>query len=173
MREPRALELSRTPVSLAACHGTREALDALEATTSIPERLDALRIAPDELLVVGEPGAAEDLVAALGARLSALDPGGLCVDATDGWTVWTLTGEAWPEAFAMLSTVRLQDAGFAQGQVADVPAKVSARSGRVHLLVPSSVEEHVRRRILTACAGLGLREGSPSGWTPVPRGARP
>jgi len=173
--ESPALDLSRTQVSLVACFGTPQALDALEAGPPAPGRLDALRLAPDELMVVGEPGAAEDLVALAEARLSALDPGSLCVDVTDGWTVWTLTGEAWLEGFAMLSAIPLTGPGFAQGPVAEVPAKVVARSDRVHLLVPSCSEEHVRRRILAACADLGVHEASaPSEWTaPAAREARP
>jgi len=170
--ESPVLVLSRTRVSLVTCLGTPEALDALEADPPVPGRLEALRPAPDELLLVGGPGTGEDLIALAEARLSSLDPGSLCVDATDGWTVWTLAGERWSETFAMLSAIPLEGPGFVQGRVAEVPAKVVARSDRVHLLVPSCSEEHVRQRILTASAGFGVREaGVPSAWESPSTGA--
>jgi hypothetical protein len=131
-----------------ACLATPEALDALPT----PEGATACRTAPDELLLLTGPDAAGRVLAAASDRLRALDEDALALEVTDGWTAFTLAGPDTREAFARLSALELPVAGFLQGDVARVPAKVLAEPERLLLLVPSSWAEHVRERIL----GLAL-----------------
>jgi sarcosine oxidase gamma subunit len=146
------LELSRARASIVLCLGRRQALDGLQA----PEGALACRIAPDELMLVSlaaplqaEPVAAE------------LEPGGgLAVDQSDAFAVWTLSGDAAAEAFARLSSVELPvgETGLAQGTVAGVPARAIVELGRIHVLVSSALAHHLRERVRAACGDLELRE---------------
>ena len=138
------LELAREAVSVLGVFAEPAALDAL----------DAHRIAPDEAMVVGDPGAAPDV--------SVDDPQAVVLDATDGWTTYTLTGDGAREAFARLSALRLPDEGFVQGDVVRVPTRVIVDGERLRILVPAMWGEHVRARILARCANLGVREVTPA-----------
>ena len=145
-------ELSRTAVAVVACLAAPEALDALPT----PEGATACRTAPDELLLLTGPDAAEAILAAASDRLRALDEDALALEVTDGWTALSLEGPHAREAFARLSALELPEAGFLQGDVARVPAKVLAGPERLLLVVPSSWAEHVRGRILALA--LDVRE---------------
>jgi hypothetical protein len=116
------------------------------------------RLAPDEVLLVGAPGDAGRLVAAATDLVALVDDDALVVDATDGWSIWTLEGEQIRAALSRLSWVPLPDEGFAQGDVARVAAKLIARPDRVHLLVPAMWRSYLRDRILERCASLGVSE---------------
>jgi len=142
------LELRRIPRSVVECHGDPEALDRLSGAT--------LRVAPDQVLLLGEPGRG-DVVAA--AR-RALGRGATVVDATDGWTSFSLEGDGIELALSFLSRLELPHEGFVQGDVANVPVKAVASRGRLELLVPSMWEAHLRDRILQRCASVGVREAT-------------
>jgi sarcosine oxidase gamma subunit len=152
------LELVATRVAAVACHAAPDAADAAMSTASAY----ACRIAPDEVLLLGKPGAAAKLVEAASKKAGAADPDALVLDTTDGWTVWTLEGNDAREAFARLSAVPLPEEGFTQGDVAHVPVKVVAFSGRLHLLVPAMWGAFLRERIVEV--GLPVHERS----EPVP-----
>jgi sarcosine oxidase gamma subunit len=146
------LELIPANAAIVLCLARPEALDAIRA----PDGAFACRLAPDELMLVSlaaplrpEPLAAE------------LEPGGgVAVDQSDGFSVWTLSGDAAAEAFARLSALELPAGatGFAQGAVAGVPAKTIVEGGRIHLLVSSALGHHLRERALAVSADLDLRE---------------
>jgi sarcosine oxidase gamma subunit len=146
------LELRETPARVITCVADAAAIDALAAAI----RAEVLRIAPDEALVVSD-AATEDPVSSVEAVASRADPDALVVDASDGWTVWTLEGDAAVDALARLSELPAAE-GFAQGRTAEVPAKVLVAQSRVRLLVESMWRESVRERILADCADLGVRE---------------
>jgi hypothetical protein len=118
------------------CLARPETLDALPGRAGV----HACRVAPDELLLVGEP-AEIDLA------------GGLAVDETGSWAAWTLSGPAAVEAFARLSALP-PDPGFLQGAVAGVPAKAIVGEQEVQLLVAASLAHHVEERLRTACSDL-------------------
>ena len=121
--------------------------------------IEACRVAPDELLLIGGP--------------AELDLAGEAWPWTraDGWAAWTLSGPGALEAFARLSVMPPDRSGFLQGAVAGVPAKVIVgeaerprcswpRRSRHH------VEERVRASVLATCSqtrlsGL-LRRASPA-----------
>jgi hypothetical protein len=151
-------ELRPTLASVISCHAAPEALDALEAA----QDAYLCRVAPDEVMLIGEGGAAGDL-ARITARLFASDRDAIVLDATDGWAIWTLQGDDLGDAFAHLSAVPLPDKGFVQGDVAHVPVKVVSVPGTVHFLVPAMWREHLRERILRDCPGVAERV-EPAAW---------
>ena len=153
------LELVATEVSIAGAFAEPHALDAL-----FPAGAFRCRVAPDEAMFVREPGVVGRLVRDAGA-VTAGDPHAVVIDATDGWSVWTLVGDAAADAFSRLSALRPDD-GYAQGDIAHVPARVIAEHDRLHLFVPATLGEYLRVRILARCANLGLTQrDEPAAWT--------
>lgn len=153
------LELAATQLTAVSCLAAPDAVDAAMATANAY----ACRIAPDEALLLGKPGAGPKLVAAASEEAARADPDALVVDTTDGWAVWTFEGDAAREAFARLSAVPLPTQGFVQGDVAHVPVKIVATPERLHLLVPSMWGAYLRERILEI--GLPVHERlEPAPW---------
>lgn len=109
---------------------------------------NAHRIAPDEVMVLGETPDAHE------AAVRELDPDALVLDVTDGWGVLELEGRDAREAFARISELELPERGFVQGEVARVGVRVLADGDRLRLLVPAMWTEHVRERILADAAEL-------------------
>jgi sarcosine oxidase gamma subunit len=153
------VELVETRAAIASALASAPALDALA-----PAGTYRCRIAPDELLLVREPGAAESLVRDAGAARAG-DPDAVVVDVTDGWAVWTLDGDGARDAFRRLSTLDPAE-GFVQGEVAAVPAKVVVEHGAFHLFVPAMWSEHLRTEILARCEGVVALD-EPVDWTAV------
>jgi hypothetical protein len=141
------LELAARANTVTGFFGRAEALDQLAAAAEL-----CVRVAPDELLLIGEAPAQNGVLS--GNALS-----GLVVDLTSGYACWALLGDDRFEAFRRLSVVVLLDPPFtAQGLVAQVPAKILVRDGEIVLLVSSVLSHHLRRRVLTACADLDPKE---------------
>jgi sarcosine oxidase gamma subunit len=115
----------------------------------------AHRIAPDEIMLLGGEGTAKAIVGRVAEVVEATD---LVVDATDGWAGWTLAGPDARRGFSYLSQLELPEEGFEQGDVVHLPAKVLARAGEVHILVPSMLAADLRRRIVARCSHLGIVE---------------
>jgi hypothetical protein len=145
------IELSRAERTVVECCAEASALDGLDAA----EEARLLRVAPDQTMLVGEPGRGDALVAA--ARRS-LGPRALVEDATDGWAAWVLLGDDLARAFSFLSRLEPPEEGFIQGEVARVPVKVISSRGRLELLVPSMWSEHLRDRIVRRCASCDVQE---------------
>jgi len=164
------LELSATRASVIGCYAAPEALEALATI----ENATSCRVAPDEVMLIVEPGSAEELVRTAADLTTGTDPDAVALDTTDGWAIWTLAGDATRGTFACLSAVALPAEGFVQGSVAHVPVKVVVLPDRLHLLVPSMWHEHLRERILHDCASLGVQEvpGSVDWTAPVARKRR-
>ena len=122
------------------CLGEPTALDALEA----PLEAVAIRAAPDELLLVGEPASSGTLVAA-GERTRG---GTLVVDQSDGWEALTLAGPGAGEAFCRLSALPLSEdsPGVVQGAVGGLAAKVLAYPDRIVVLVASTSADYLYER---------------------------
>jgi hypothetical protein len=144
------VELARAARAVVECCAEASDLDEL----TVPEA-QVLRVAPDQAMLVAEPGRGDVLVAAA-SRL--LGPLALVDDATDGWDAWVLHGDEVMRAFSFLSRLQPPDEGFIQGDVARVPVKVIASIGRLELLVPSMWSEHLRDRIVRRCAPFGVQE---------------
>jgi hypothetical protein len=156
------LELYPTSAALIGCYARPAALDSLG-----PGGL-AIRVAPNELLLVA--AAAERGAALEDARraLAAADPGGLVFDLSAGFAIWTLAGDGRHEAYARLCAIRPPEPpACVQGLFAHVPAKIVVETERVHVLVASTVGHHVRERVLGACADLEPREGPEAPLAPA------
>jgi hypothetical protein len=168
------LELAPTRASVIACHASAEAADTLMSDDALGDAdVRACRIAPDEVMLIGAPERAEELLEAVVRTALAVDPDSVVLDATDGWAVWTVRGEDAHRALGYLSAIELRDEGFVQGDVAHVPAKVVAPPDRLGILVPAMWGEHLRERILADCSPLGIRESSETVlWTAPARGSR-
>jgi hypothetical protein len=131
------LELTSTPQPITGCFGRAAELDRLAAAAEM-----SVRVAPDELLLVGGQGP------------SGLPDGGLVVDLSSAYAVWTLSGDDRFEAFRRLSQVELPGSGLLQGLVAHVPMKVVVRESDLLVLVPSVLSHHLQERVHKACADL-------------------
>lgn len=140
------LELARKPVRVVGVFADPAVIEGLDAS--------AFRIAPDEAMLVGEPDAPPGV--------SVEDPHAVVLDVTDGWAVFTLSGDRTRAAFAQLSSLRLPDEGFVQGDVVRVPARVIVERDRLQIFVPAMRGEQARSRILARCANLAIREVAPA-----------
>ena len=102
----------------------------------------ACRVAPDEVMVRGP--IAEDLRSAI----HTVDPDALIRESTEGWAEIAVAGDHARDVFARVSELRLPDgAGYMQGDVARVAARVFVEDDGIRLLVPAYWEAHVRRRL--------------------------
>jgi hypothetical protein len=145
------LDLIPTRVAIVACHGPAAALAQLAA--GAPGFTG--RVATDELWLLGDRSRRESLLGQARAGL----PGGLVVDQTDGWAMWTVRGEGGGEVLdrLMLAAVPAGGSGWVQGAIAGVAGKVIAREAALHILVPACLGHHLRDRVVAACADLGVR----------------
>ena len=156
------LELIPVSANVIACLAEPSAVDAAAAAW----RGTALRIAPDEAMLVGN-----EATEAVAGAAAALDADALVADVTDGWAIWRIEGREAAAALERLSQVPVER-GFAQGRVAGAPAKVVVESDAVVLLVPAMSGEAVRERIAADCRSLGIRESpGPRAWGIDPSGA--
>jgi sarcosine oxidase gamma subunit len=137
--------------------GPKDALDRVQT----PAGVNQGRVAPDELLWLGDPEQAAALEAEGKRQLAGAGERALVVDNSDGWALFSIVGDGRADALARLSSLRLPDEGFRQGSVAGVPGKVFARSGRIDVLCTSDVRWYVRERLLHSGADLGLTAGTP------------
>jgi hypothetical protein len=137
--------------------GPKDALDRVQTPAGVTQG----RVAPDELLWLGDPEAVGELEAEGKRQLAGVGERGLVVDNSDGWTLFSLIGEGRADALARLSSLQMPDRGFRQGKVAGVPGKLFARPGRIDLLCTSDVRWFVHERLLHAGHEVGLTEGTP------------
>jgi len=137
--------------------GPPEALDGLQAPTGVR----AGRVAGDEVLWVGEPGRADELLAALSAQLGSLGNRAAFVDHSDGYALFTLAGDEREELFARLSSIRVPAAGgFVQGNFAGVPARIFCGQDRLEVIVTSDVAWFVGGRLEHAGHSLAPAGGA-------------
>jgi hypothetical protein len=138
-------------------YGPKDALDRVQTPAGVTQG----RIAPDELLWLGDAERVGELESEGKRQLAGAGERALVIDNSDGWTLFSLIGEGREDALARLSSLRLPEQGFRQGKIAGVPGKVFARPGRIDLLCTSDVRWFVHERLLHAGAGIGLSEGTP------------
>jgi hypothetical protein len=149
-------ELLSTDASVVSCFAAPEALDSLAAPA---EGVVRCRVAPDEIMLIGEPGAAGQIVDAVDAGIAEDDPDAVVLDATDGWAVWTLAGSDAGDALRRLSGVDPVERTYTAADVARVPARIVSVPGRLHLLVGAMWQDYLRRRLMEACEAVdGGRE---------------
>jgi hypothetical protein len=133
-----------TTTAKARAFGPADALDAL----TVPAGVRAGRVAGDEVLWIGEAGTIDALLGSLRSQLGALGNRAAVVDHSDGYALFTLTGEARGELFSRLSSIRVPSGeGFVQGAFAGVPARIFCRADRLEVVVTSDVAWFVGGRL--------------------------
>ncbi len=144
------LELNPTDAAVIACCADRSALDRLTTAAGAV----AARIAPDELWWIGPLADRTTLLEQAKSALVGADA--LVVDQSDGWDVWTVSGDDHRAVLdrLMLAPIPVDRPVFVQGAITGVPGKVLAVSGAAHLFVPGPVGHHLRDRILSVMADL-------------------
>jgi sarcosine oxidase gamma subunit len=146
-----------TKTAKARAFGPAEALDKLTP----PPGVRAGRVAGDEVLWVSDAGRADELVQALGAQLSGHGNRAAVIDHSDGYALFTLSGEGREELFARLSSIRLPDVdGFLQGNFAGVPSRIFRSDDRLEVIVTSDVAWFVGGRLEHAAHDLAGRAAS-------------
>lgn len=110
-----------------------------EGCDRVADLADAHRISPTEVMVLGEAS-----IEVLGRVVRGVDPDAVVLEVSDAWTRIALHGPGAREALARWSELELPAEGFVQGEVARVGARVLVHERGVDLLVPASVEAHVR-----------------------------
>jgi hypothetical protein len=146
------LELLSTEAEVVHCFAQREVLDGFPALADVV----ACRVAPDELMLVALRGSVKETAS---TYVESADPGGLVAEQSDGWAIWTLTGQGAAEAFARLSAIRppTERPGFSQGEIGGVPARAIVLDDRIHVLVASSLGHHICERVVAVCENVQVR----------------
>ena len=156
-------EIRRTLVGVVTASAGAGALDGLV----VPGRAFGCRTADDELMLLSVPQVTDEVVREVSTRLAALDPDALVIDMTDGWAAITVAGDGTRASFGRLSRMELPDAGFTQGEVVHIPAKVVAHGEQVLILAPSMWEAHLQDRVTKVLGSAGSLDTRP--WTVPPR----
>jgi len=145
------LSIERTHVAVVTCCATAQALDAL----AVGAEAHTCRIARDEVLIVAPPGCLAETTRRAAEHFAACDPTALVLDQSDGWSAFTLRGDEAHSIFAQLSVLPLPlgRPAFVQGAVAGGSAKVVLLADAIHVLVPSTLRDHVASRLNDVCAG--------------------
>ena len=113
-----------------------------EACDLVMRAPGAGRVAADEVMVRG-PVAGD-----LRAAIHTVDPYSLIREATEGWAEIAVDGADARDVFARISELRLPDgAGYVQGEVARVGARVFVHDDGIRVLVPASRGSHLQRRL--------------------------
>jgi hypothetical protein len=154
------LELIPSRVSAISCLASAEALGELAA----PAGTYLCWIADDEVMLIAEPDAAQELAKEVRRVLSGVDNDAVVVDVSDGWSAFTLAGDGARDVLQHVSELQLSGDGYVQGDVAHVPVRLIALGTRLHLLVPAMWEEHLRARIRNAAARFDLRIEPAADW---------
>jgi sarcosine oxidase gamma subunit len=132
------------PTAKLRAFGPADALDALSVSAGVR----AGRVAGDEVLWVAEAERIETLLDEARTQLGSLGNRAAVVDHSDGYALFTLTGEQRGELFARLSSIRIPaDGGFVQGNFAGVPARIFCSADRLEVIVTADVAWFVGTRL--------------------------
>ena len=100
------------------------------------------RVAADEVMVRGP------IAGDLRTAIHTVDPDALIREATAGWAEVAVDGADARDVLARISELRLPDgAGYVQGEVARVGARLFVHDDGILVLVPAYWESHIRGRI--------------------------
>ena len=139
------------------CFAPPAALDALVAP---PGTLRG-RIAPNEVVFVGEPGTAAAIVEHCTAGLEDQGASAMVVDHSDGWTVFSIVGHGADDLFARISMVPLPEPGdrpaFFMGRIGHVAGKAFRRRDRIDFMTGMETSGHVLDVVEHAGHAVGLR----------------
>jgi hypothetical protein len=113
-----------------------------EACDHVSDLPNAGRVAPDEVVLVGDVS-----VTAIERAVRLVDHDAVVMTVSDGWAGIVVEGDGAHDVFARESELVLPAFGFVQGDVAGTRARVFVDGDRIELLVPAMVADHVRARI--------------------------
>jgi hypothetical protein len=148
------VDLSCVDVSVVRCFGCADALSGVPR----PDGCLVGRVSRDEILILAPknipPLIRDNVQGSLGDE-------SLAVDHSAAFAVWLLRGEEFNQVFGRISAIPLGNrcSEFAQGLVANVPAKVFALTDRIYILVPSTLEHVIPDFLSSACNDLELTIG--------------
>jgi len=149
------------------CFGREAALDG----PSQPAGTLMGRIAPDEVIFVGQPGTAAALVEDLQSQLASEGNAALVVDHTDGWTFFSLVGEGVDEVFAREANWKLPVSDgapiFTVGKVCHVAGKLFVRPNRIDIMTGAEVIAHVRESLHHAGHHVNMHEVDAPATDPI------
>jgi glycine cleavage system aminomethyltransferase T len=150
------LEIAPARVAIIRCFGKARVLDGFPSIDAVTARVTA-----DELWLVSSRAAGGELLRRATSYLAGADPDGLVLEHSEAWSVWSLSGAESRTAFARLADFPLPEGrvAFAQGALAQVPAKILAVGDRLQVIVPVQLGHHLPERVLEACSDLQPKVG--------------
>lgn len=153
------------------CFGRPAALDAIRQ----PAGTLLGRIAPDELVVVGQPGTAASLLEDLEGQLAGEGNAALVIDHTDGWSFFSIVGEGSDEVFARIANWKLPESTgapvFTVGKTCHVAGKLFVRPNRIDIMTGAEVVAHVRETLEHAGHAAGMHTVEAPAVDPIGVGA--
>ncbi len=149
------------------CFGREATLDGLKQ----PAGTLIGRIAPDEVIFVGQPGQAAALVEDLQGQLASEGNAALVIDHTDGWSFFSVVGEGFEEVFAREANWKLPVSDgapvFTVGKICHVAGKLFVRPNRIDIMTGSEVVAHVRDALTHAGHAVNMHEVAAPAVDPI------
>ncbi len=147
--------------------GPKDALDRVQTPAGVSQG----RVAPDELLWLGDPEQAGALEAEGQKQLAGAGERGLVVDNSDGWALFSIVGDGRADALARLSSLRLPDEGFRRARSPACPARSSPGRGASTSCAPPTCAGTSASGCCTRVPTSGLTEGTPPASAAVSKAA--
>jgi len=146
------LERTRSRSVIVSCLDDEAAL----ATMPPCAHAIAVRIASDEIWLVGPASRAEPILAHAQRHLDRPGGYGVATNVTDAWSVMTVSGSDVTRLWERLSEnpLPVERPGFAQGAIAFVGAKAIVFDDRIVFFTPAPQGYHLEQRIMRGCADL-------------------
>lgn len=146
------LEGTRSRTVIVSCVDDETALAAMPSC----EHGIAVRIASDEIWLVGPARHRDAIVAHAERHLDRPGSYGVVTNVTDAWLVLTVSGSDVTRVWERLSenALPVERPGFTQGAIAFISAKALVFSDRIVFFTPAPQGYHLEHRILTGCADL-------------------
>lgn len=129
------------------------------------------RLAPDELILVGQPGEAGRIVADVEGQLGDKLAACMVIDHTDGWSFHSIVGADVERLFARIAQWKLPEAGaepiFTVGSVCHCAGKLFVRPGRIDFMTGAEVRAWVDHDLHHVGAGIGVRHSQAPSADPL------
>jgi hypothetical protein len=120
------------------------------------EHAIAVRIASDEIWLVGPASQADAILAHAQRHLDRPGSYGVATNVTDAWSVITVSGSGVIRVWERLSenALPVERPGFTQGAIAFIGAKAIVFDDRIVFFTPAPQSHHLEQRIVRGCADL-------------------
>jgi hypothetical protein len=146
------LERTRSRSVIVSCLDDEAVLAAMPAC----EHAIAVRIAADEIWLVGPASQSDAILAHATRHLDRSGSYGVVTNVTDAWSVLTVSGTDVTRLWERFSenALPVERPGFTQGAIAFVGGKAIVFGDRIVFFTPAPQGHHLEHRILTGCADL-------------------